>query len=284
MCGIYALISATGYRKPDQKLQNLLCKRGPDHIGHTNTQIPFKNGSSYWVSLTSTVLALRGGLVTSQPFVDPSTQSSFCWNGEAWKIGAEPVEGNDGQAVFESLVGACSVQITASKAIRETLKVLRGITGPFAFFFLDKVHSQIYFGRDRLGRRSLLFRIRDDSIEFASVADSVDASWCEVEADGIYRIALSEEVSPQISQNRKLKDGPALSLGYPSEHYSWDAEDSLVSLVIYSSRHLVPIIDNLTDSFSGHLQQGFTRSNFCSEHSVVVSANLARATNRLVET
>jgi len=222
MCGIHALISSTGHRKPDQKLQKLLCKRGPDHIGHENVQVDCKNGDSYWISLTSTVLALRGGTVTAQPFIDSSTQSSFCWNGEAWKIGSEAVDGiNDGQVIFASLIRASSAQNTAAEAVAETLKVLRSIAGPFAFFFLDKVHSQVYYGRDRLGRRSLLTRMRGGDMEFASIADSVDDGWCEVEADGIYHISLSEI-------HRQPEDESASELKFTSKSYSWDEENTLV--------------------------------------------------------
>lgn len=221
MCGIHALISSSGHQKPDQKLQDLLCKRGPDHIGHENVRIDCKDGSSYWISLTSTVLALRGGVITSQPFIDISTQSSFCWNGEAWEIGSEAVKGNDGQAVFESLVRASSARNTVAEAVAETLKVLRGISGPFAFFFVDKVHSQIYYGRDRLGRRSLLFQIRDGAMEFASIADSVDDSWNEVEAHGIFHIPLSQIL-------RRPEDGIATGLRFSTNFHSWDEENSLV--------------------------------------------------------
>lgn len=249
MCGIHAIISATGYEKPDPKLEVLLCKRGPDHIGHENVQIDREDGSSYWISLTSTVLALRGGVVTTQPFIDASTGASLCWNGEAWKIGPNLVQGNDGQVVFESLVRAISAQITADEAVATTLKVLRSIAGPFAFFYVDKVHSQVYFGRDRLGRRSLLFNIRDGSMEFASVADSMDASWCEVEADSIYQIALSEVV-------KKTADGSAFSLGFSYHQHLWDGEDSLVRLWVFRVR---PTTYRMTVSFSGYFQQDVTR-------------------------
>lgn len=182
--------------------------------------------------------------MTAQPFIGASAESSLCWNGEAWKIGPDLVQGNDGQAVFESLVRATSAPTTVAEAVASTLKVLRSIAGPFAFFYVDKVHSQVYFGRDRLGRRSLLFNIKNGSMEFASIADSTDASWCEVEADGIYRIALSEVVE-------KPANGSASALGFAYQQYPWDEEDSLVRMWFFQGR---PISNRIPVSFSGNIQ------------------------------
>jgi hypothetical protein len=71
------------------------------------------------------------------------------------------------------------------------LKVLRSISGPFAFIFLDKAHSQIYFGRDRLGRRSLLYNTEShpNCMEFASTSAPGSAYWKEVEPDAIYQLS-----------------------------------------------------------------------------------------------
>jgi asparagine synthetase B (glutamine-hydrolysing) len=136
--------------------------------------------------------------------------------------------GNDGQAVFDSLIRASAAQMTAAEAMRATLKVLRSISGPFAFVFLDKIHCQIYFGRDRLGRRSLLYKNGDNSMEFASVAESFDGLWREVEADGIYEISCCDEISNCMSQesNEDIFSTSVL----PLRRHSWDTEDSLVRL------------------------------------------------------
>ena len=135
----------------------------------------------YWLSFTSTVLALRGDHVEYQPFVDPQSGSVLCWNGEAWRIESEPISGNDGQRVFELLIKASS-QNLSSNSNTIILKVLRSISGPFAFVFFDKIHNQIYFGRDRLGRRSLLYNteFHPGCMEFASTADLESTSWREV--------------------------------------------------------------------------------------------------------
>lgn len=143
----------------------------------------------------STVLALRGGQVTPQPFVDASSGSALCWNGEAWNIGSDPVTGNDGQAVFNLLMKASSSTTLASDSTTAVLEVLRNISGPFAFVFLDRNHDQLYFGRDRLGRRSLVSKYDYDFsiLELCSVSGE-KSSWVEVEADGIYQLSYDDRI------------------------------------------------------------------------------------------
>lgn len=221
MCGIYACVSHKP-QKPSDKLQGLLRNRGPDHLGHESCRVDIEGELPWVVSCTSTVLALRGGEIVSQPFVDPNTRSLFCWNGEAWRIDERNVAGNDGRAIFAALCGAAS-EVLAVDAIREILKVLRSISGPFAFFFLDTVHSEIYFGRDRLGRRSLLCKRDGDSLEFASISDSLKSSWFEVEADGIYHESLKNWPYSDLVE---AKEQPEMS-SLVAKH-SWD-EDKLVS-------------------------------------------------------
>lgn len=233
MCGIHAAISANGSRSPSTELRRLLCERGPDHIGHENAQIDCGDGKTLWVSLTSTVLALRGDSITLQPFTERSTQSALCWNGEAWKIGHEPVTGNDGQAAFNCLLRAVSSNMSASDAVGAVLKVLRSISGPFSFVFLDRAHGQIYFGRDRLGRRSLLYQIENGCMEFASIADSMADGWREVEADGIYQLSLCHEVFPAAASNGPNDHIFSESI-LPLRRHSWDDENSLVSLCFES--------------------------------------------------
>lgn len=220
MCGIHASISTTGFQPPSSDLKLLLSNRGPDHVGEAQVEID-NEGKRYWLSLTSTVLALRGGHIQVQPLVDCDGGSVLCWNGEAWKFGSEPVMGNDGQKLFESLLQASSQNLhSVSKA--NVLNVLRAISGPFAFVFVDKVHGQIYFGRDRLGRRSLLYNTesRPGRMELASTSDPGSTCWKEVEADGIYQLSCSSE---SVSQN----SGDHLSSTsiLPIQRHRWSVEN-----------------------------------------------------------
>ena len=192
MCGIHASISRDGPQPPSQDLKKLLCFRGPDYIGNTEDLVKSEGYTDY-LSFTSTVLALRGDHVTTQPFVDQSSGSVLCWNGEAWRFGSNLVgDRNDGEILFNLLVHAAATE-KVEDATADVLKVLQTISGPFAFVFWDQAHHSLFFGRDRLGRRSLLHSITSSSIELSSTSDPGRGVWKEVEADAIYRLSLSKD-------------------------------------------------------------------------------------------
>lgn len=198
MCGIHAVIcdGASGEPPPlSQSLQQTLSSRGPDHFGQVKRDIPVDEEKTKALHLvfTSTVLALRGDHVVAQPLEDTGSGSVLCWNGEAWRLGNVPVKGNDGEAILAKLRVPESPTMDARET-RETyvLNVLRSIEGPFAFLYYDAESKRLYYGRDRLGRRSLLHNVSEDrrSITFSSVADVPASGWQEVVADGVYSIRL----------------------------------------------------------------------------------------------
>lgn len=206
MCGIHAVISASAPGELSSSLRRRLCSRGPDHISTHEARLscsgPDEDGdgnadvpptTKVHLAFTSTVLALRGDHVARQPLVDPDSGSVFCWNGEAWKARHHDVDGNDGEAIAGLLSDAVRRSGSARDREEGLLRVLRSIDGPFAFVFFDKPSGRVYFGRDRLGRRSLLIRADGAQLVISSVADSADESWKEVEADGVYVLDLSEE-------------------------------------------------------------------------------------------
>lgn len=181
------MISASQPGEIALDLRRCLCNRGPDHITTHETRLVQggADGTSVThLAFTSSVLALRGDHVAQQPFIDPETGSVFCWNGEAWKIRQHDVSGNDGEAIAALLNQAVGRVLEDREAA--ILKVLRSIDGPFAFVFFDKPSGKIYYGRDRLGRRSLVIREGSQGITLSSITDAVDPQWREVEADGIY--------------------------------------------------------------------------------------------------
>lgn len=236
MCGIHACISRAGPQRPSQALQDRLYKRGPDHVGRAELQRgSYSDGDdSAWLSFTSTVLALRGGHITQQPFYDHVTESVLCWNGEAWKIKGEVLTGNDGQAVYDLLCRASQSTSSRSEAIAAVLEAVKSISGPFAFVYHDKAHSLVYFSRDRLGRRSLLYDYEDipDVLQLASIAEPTGGSWQEVEADAIYVLDLSGSVS---SPNTILVEDSEISKsGFPIFKSLWstaDTHDDTVSCI-----------------------------------------------------
>ncbi|KAK3379200.1 asparagine synthase-domain-containing protein [Lasiosphaeria ovina] len=189
MCGIHVAVSATAPEVPPE-LHCRLCNRGPDYLGLAERHV---RGGSLSLHFTTTVLALRGDHVAQQPLVDPRTGSVLCWNGEAWRIDGLGVDGNDGEAILARLMKASAsppAVAAAPGSEREAaiLDVFRAVEGPFSFVYFDAPTETLFFGRDRLGRRSLMIDSNDASGELtlSSIAEACDPSWKEVEADGIY--------------------------------------------------------------------------------------------------
>ncbi|KAK8163365.1 asparagine synthase related protein [Phyllosticta citribraziliensis] len=178
MCGIFASISRHDPIHPDPTVTRLLRNRGPD-----SQQTLVRSVDGCHLVLHATVLALRGTSIVSQPLLDRDSGSVLCWNGEAWEIDREPVLGNDSEAVLDLFVDACHNGGIA--------RAISRIRGPYAFVFYDAPHRRLYFGRDCLGRRSLLLAEQAGNLMLSSICDyKVSNEWREVEADGIFFVDL----------------------------------------------------------------------------------------------
>ncbi|KAK8131419.1 Asparagine synthetase domain-containing protein [Apiospora sp. TS-2023a] len=214
MCGIHATISVAKHSELSEKLRQLLINRGPDHLGLVEREISLPSVAPdlrIALNFTSTVLALRGDHVAKQPLHNADSDSVLCWNGEAWKFDDEVVSGNDGEAIF-ARIAQCDGS-TAQDRQSHILSTLRKIQGPFAFVFYDSVGQCLYFGRDRLGRRSLLIREGPDgqSLSFSSVADNPASGWEEVQANGIYSVQFHPDASGE----------KPISLGHHVSRHEW---------------------------------------------------------------
>ncbi|KAI1148330.1 asparagine synthase-domain-containing protein [Nemania diffusa] len=232
MCGIHATITPSTDSGLSSELRHSLINRGPDHFGQAHRAISCPSSDrTLRLYFTSTVLALRGDHIARQPLEENAgTGSVLCWNGEAWRINGLPVCGNDGEAVFSML------QSCASSSTREAhvVDVLRSIEGPFAFVYYDSVASRVYYGRDRLGRRSLLIKRSSEigSLTLSSTASLPLAGWDEVGSDGIWSIDLktSDDISSELS-----------SQSHVAKH-AWlpSSDDAMVSSIGIFNEELPP--------------------------------------------
>ena len=207
MCGIFFSCSQEQHRPPSDTLFNDLRRRGPDGANSVTPSVALdisasRNSGSemhkpaYLLTFLSTVLSLRGNSVVRQPLRDFESGSLLCWNGEAWKVGGQNVQGNDAEFVFDLFLGATrrhsdnadDTLITHDHSLRSVAEMLSSITGPYAFVFYDAQNHRVFYGRDALGRRSLLRRqYSTTTIVLSSICDSADSeNWIEVEADGLY--------------------------------------------------------------------------------------------------
>ncbi|KAL8867308.1 MAG: hypothetical protein Q9174_005748, partial [Haloplaca sp. 1 TL-2023] len=198
MCGIFFSCSGDTEVTPSAKVLNCLNRRGPDHIKRLSAQSSLRS-----LSFISSVLSLRGEVLTSQPLQDPSTGSILCWNGEAWSIDGDAVKGNDAVAVFNLLLQAIYPDVSAaassrpdSPAVNEAIaNALQRVRGPYAFVFYTPANGKIFYGRDVLGRRSLLMSDGEDGdFMISSVCNGISSgNWSEVDANGIHVLDLSNE-------------------------------------------------------------------------------------------
>lgn len=217
MCGIFFSLSRHGHIAPDDRTATLLRNRGPDHTGLHQPVVARQDGTDLKTTFLSTVLSLRGTQVISQPLVDPSTASVLCWNGEAWSINGDAVAGNDSQLVFEHLLKACAIASSDTKSA--VVQLLSHIRGPYALVFFDAVNNCIYYGRDCLGRRSLLQKSTSDgSLVLSSVCDNATGdAWTEVEADGIYLVDLNnfeDSSTVTLIPHTRLGETPSTELSF----------------------------------------------------------------------
>jgi len=199
MCGIYVAVSRQSFRPVNSHLKSLLHQRGPDSLLERSFEVSIGNapGSKAYISIASSVLALRGDDIVPQPIASSISDSFLCWNGEAWKFKEEEVTGNDAVAVFQLLTQDGSDNQIPAQLHTQVIKSVEAIVGPFAMVFFESHSQRLYFGRDQLGRRSLLTtKTQSGDIIISSVPDlGLSETWEEVEANGLYYIDLRKQVN-----------------------------------------------------------------------------------------
>jgi len=192
MCGIFCHISKHHHVELNAEDADRLSRRGPD-ASRSHETTATAGGNVWLLTFSSSVLALRGSQTQAQPVVDEATGSVFCWNGEAWSFDGSRLTGNDTELISKHLFHS-----VAALPVEEVLiQVLGKITGPYAFVFYDAKSSQLFFGRDSLGRRSLLIShgssSNDDELTISSVAVSTSIKDArEVEAPFMYGVDLKK--------------------------------------------------------------------------------------------
>ncbi|KAK5110353.1 hypothetical protein LTR62_006061 [Meristemomyces frigidus] len=204
MCGIFAGISKDRFIAPPLHLQQLLAQRGPDSaVQHQHSHDCAVDGQNSlertYLTTYGTVLSLRGGGIVPQPHLVASSGSSLCWNGEAWSVAGRTTSGNDTVAVAGLLEKASKTTggtLDREEEVFERTKVIAAvfslIAGPYAFVYHDVPNSLLFYGRDCLGRRSLLTR-RTEEGDFlvCSVSDgTAGKQWAEVGTDSVYCLDL----------------------------------------------------------------------------------------------
>ncbi|POV94099.1 hypothetical protein PSHT_16435 [Puccinia striiformis] len=185
MCGIGITIKTispscseiTGHMNPEETGDNRnhesssiedsiwrsISPRGPDFRQRTSRVISSQsNQADFEINFFVSVLHLRGLTLTQQPIRASETGNLLLWNGEIFD-GLQQITDveNDGQAVLYAL---------ENRGNRTIPGVFLGIEGPYAFIYHDVSLNQIWFGRDPLGRRSLMRLEEGDSSQRSTIS------------------------------------------------------------------------------------------------------------------
>ena len=253
MCGIFFSCRQGEHEPPSNTLLDDLKRRGPDGGGLVSPTVTIETTISrktcskvqkrvYFLTFLATVLSLRGSSIAKQPLKDPVSGSILCWNGEAWSIGNQSIQSNDAEYVFNIFLNATKSHsdkadhgtISRNHCLQGVVDILSSITGPYAFIFYDAQHHRVFYGRDALGRRSLLIRRNlTTSIVLSSISDDTGSGdWMEVQADGIYVLDLTADI--------ELSDDVD-----PVSHIPWVADHSKSNLTNTLVPHIPPLLGDL---------------------------------------
>ncbi|XP_026465159.1 asparagine synthetase domain-containing protein CG17486 [Ctenocephalides felis] len=180
MCGIFCSISTTN-QEQNQKhetLSDLLSNRGPDShnkIIHNCLKINKK------ALFSGHVLWQQGDSLTSQPV--QTSRGILLFNGDVFGGKFKSVQnGKSDTEVIKDYLDCYG----------DVVDVFSCIEGPFSFIYFDKDRDELYFGRDRTGRHSLLCVSGDDEFVVTSVSSCFLSHTVEVPAVGIFCLNLAQ--------------------------------------------------------------------------------------------
>ncbi|XP_015608503.1 asparagine synthetase domain-containing protein 1 [Cephus cinctus] len=187
MCGIYCCVSPCKTENDschncrvnieEWKLcKDLISARGPDKMIENVESL-----TSEWCGhFVGSVLWMQGTNLISQPCTD-GNGNILLWNGDVFY--GTLANGNtcDTLNILNTL-----------KSTDNVLSTLRKVQGPYSFIYYQKSSKHLYFGRDFIGRHSLLVKMNyaTDSLLLSSVANKQSKDFIEVPAIGIFIIDL----------------------------------------------------------------------------------------------
>lgn len=160
------------------------------------------------------------GLEKREPILKDRSGNILLWNGEAYSGLDVDSNLNDGKVLLNALQ-YCST-------VNEFAVIFSSLRGPWSFIYYDVDNQVIYWGRDFMGRKSLILRTNfgDSPLTITSVA-RVETDECNLFVEvvpGLYRIKLERLITwGGLDQGSAEKipwaDGTILKLCEFSRHY-----------------------------------------------------------------
>jgi asparagine synthetase B (glutamine-hydrolysing) len=163
------------FKEIETQIIKVIAPRGPH-----GTQSHIVKEDPVYISFHASLLALRGNVPVYQPVSD-SKGNVLAWNGQIYDCE------NESDTLY--LLN----QLSMTTCPDEIYKVLSDLKGPFSFIYFHKMNNKIYFGRDVLGRRSLLYIYNKESkiMVLSSVATKLtpylpNNDWRSISTYGIF--------------------------------------------------------------------------------------------------
>ncbi|XP_070531397.1 asparagine synthetase domain-containing protein 1 isoform X2 [Cardiocondyla obscurior] len=156
--------------------------RGPDHL--TEKQLTLsRDWEGYFAAA---ILWMQGPKITPQPSLDEN-ENLLLWNGDVFS-----------GCLAKDDVCDTSIILTELQLTMDIMSVLRKIEGPYCLVYYQKSSNTLYFGRDIIGRHSLLLKVdsKANILTLTSVANKKMKGIVEVPAIGIFAMNLN---MPQIN-------------------------------------------------------------------------------------
>ncbi|KAM0001974.1 putative asparagine synthase (glutamine-hydrolyzing) [Helianthus debilis subsp. tardiflorus] len=149
----------------------------PTILSNSNVDIDLNNGLVGNFLFVGATLQLRGVHPITQPLVDKSG-NILVYNGEVFGGIEISNDSNDAEVLIESLSKCCNClsrqhDAACSSGKYSVPEFLSKIKGPWALIYWQESSKTIWFGRDALGRRSLLIHrpnIKDSRLMLSSIS------------------------------------------------------------------------------------------------------------------
>ncbi|XP_066590254.1 asparagine synthetase domain-containing protein 1 [Prorops nasuta] len=188
MCGIYCKLcgNSTNNLKEPQFEDNewTVCKgytsaRGPDALYEK-----FETLNKDWLAhFAASILWTQGPELISQPRIDPDG-NILLWNGDIFS----------GNLAVSNMCDTVVISNILSKST-DIVSVFQQVEGPYSFIYFQKSKNLLYFGRDVIGRHSLLIKVDNDQnvLTLTSVASKKLQGTVEIPAIGIFVMNLANK-------------------------------------------------------------------------------------------
>ena len=189
MCGIFFCVVAAECEGECEweGCREQVWRRGPDLRGELRLEV--EQAGRQAVTACSSVLWLQGERPTPQPLQDQAG-NILLWNGDIFSLS----EDWGGREPGQSDTTALAARLAGCTRPEEVLHSVSAVRGPWAMVYLQHATRTLWFGRDCLGRHSLLLSRKAGRLTLSSCAPVGSAAgWQEVPATGLFSCTLEPD-------------------------------------------------------------------------------------------